>query len=232
MEQPDAQRRERFEALFERFHPDMRAYVLRRAPRTVADDVVSETFLVAWRALDGVPEEPLPWLYGVARRTLANHRRGRRRSAALSARLTHMAVEPPEPEMLGEGIEPALRDALLELSERGREALLLVAWEGLSPAQAASALGCSGAAFRVRLHRARGHLAQLLAHTPSERPSQPGRVPAEPPTGRPLQPGHTPAEPPTGGLSRAGHTPAEPPTGRLSQPGCALIEPLSEGGER
>ncbi len=202
MEQPDAQRRERFETLFERCHPDVRAYVLRRAPQTVADDVVSETFLVAWRALDGVPEEPLPWLYGVARRTLANHRRGRRRSAALSARLTHVAVEPPEPEMLDEGIEPALRDALLELSEREREALLLVAWEGLSPAQAASALGCSGAAFRVRLHRARGHLAELLARTPSERPLHPD------------------------------HTLIEPLSERPSHPGCALVEPLSEGGER
>ncbi len=180
MEQPNAQRRERFEALFERCHTDVLAYVLRRAPRTVVDDVVSETFLVAWRALDGVPAEPLPWLYGVARRTLANHRRGRRRSAALSARLTRVAVEPPEPELLGEGIEPALRDALLALSEREREALLLVAWEGLSPTQAAGALGCSGAAFRVRLHRARGHLAQLLADTPSERPSQPGCALIEP----------------------------------------------------
>ncbi len=217
MEQPDAQRRERFEALFERFHPDVLAYVLRRAPRTVVDDVVSETFLVAWRALDGVPAEPLPWLYGVARRTLANHRRGRRRSAALSARLTHVAVEPPEPEMLGESIDPALRDALLELSEREREALLLVAWEGLSPTQAAGALGCSGAAFRVRLHRARGHLAQLLANTPS---------------GRPPQQGHTPIDPPTGRPSKPGRTLIEPLTERLPQPSCALIEPLSEGGER
>jgi RNA polymerase sigma factor (sigma-70 family) len=188
MAQTDAQRRERFETLFERCHPDVVAYVLRRAPRAAVEDVVSETFLVAWRALDGVPEEPLPWLYGVARRTLANHRRGRRRSAALSARLVHTAAPPPpEPEVLGEGIAPTLREALLALSEREREALLLVAWEGLSPAQAASALGCSGAAFRVRLHRARGNLAQLLAHTPSECPPQVG---------------------------------------------CALIEPLSEGGER
>jgi RNA polymerase sigma factor (sigma-70 family) len=180
MEQPDARRREQFEALFERCHADVLAYVLRRAPRTVVDDVVSETFLVAWRALDGIPAEPLPWLYGVARRTLANHRRGRRRSAALNARLTHAAVAPPEREMLGDGIEPPLRDALLDLSEREREALLLVAWEGLSPAQAASALGCSGAAFRVRLHRARGHLTRALACAPSERmlaapPERPAR---------------------------------------------------------
>ncbi|HXB66459.1 MAG TPA: RNA polymerase sigma factor [Solirubrobacteraceae bacterium] len=187
MTQPDAQRRERFELLFERHHPDVVAYVVRRAPRAAVEDVVSDTFLVAWRALDGVPQEPLPWLYGVARRTLANHRRGRRRSDALSARLMYTATPPLEQDVLGEGVAPPLREALLALSEREREAVLLVAWEGLSPAQAASALGCSGAAFRVRLHRARGRLAQLLARTPSE---------------------------------------------RSPQAGCALIEPLSEGGER
>jgi RNA polymerase sigma factor (sigma-70 family) len=169
MTPPERHRRERFEALFERCHPEVRAYVLRRAPQAIVEDVVSETFLVAWRALDSVPGEPLPWLYGVARRTLANHRRGHLRSAALSARLTRTLVPPPEQEgLVSEEVEPPLRDALLALTVREREALLLVAWEGLTPAQAASALGCSSAAFRVRLHRARGHLAQLLERAPSQ----------------------------------------------------------------
>ncbi|MGA9874801.1 MAG: RNA polymerase sigma factor [Solirubrobacteraceae bacterium] len=169
MARPERHRRERFEVLFERCHPAVRAYVLRRVPQAIVEDVVSETFLVAWRALDNVPEEPLPWLYGVARRTLANHRRGHLRSAALSARLTRMLVPPTDQEEpMSEEVEPQLRDALLALTVREREALLLVAWEGLSPAQAASALGCSSAAFRVRLHRARGHLAQLLERSPSE----------------------------------------------------------------
>ncbi len=169
MTRPERHRRERFEALFERCHPEVRGYVLRRAPQAIVDDVVSETFLVAWRALDSVPGEPLPWLYGVARRTLANHRRGNLRSAALSARLTRTLVLPPEQEgPVSEEIEPQLRDALLALTVREREALLLVAWEELSPAQAANALGCSRAAFRVRLYRARGHLAQLLERAPSE----------------------------------------------------------------
>ncbi len=169
MTRPERRRRERFEALFERCLPGVRAYVLRRAPPAIVEDVVSETFLVAWRALDSVPGEPLPWLYGVARRTLANHRRGYLRSAALSARLTRTLVLPLEPEApVSEEVEPRLRDALLALTVREREALLLVAWEGLSPAQAASALGCSSAAFRVRLHRARGHLAQQLERAPSE----------------------------------------------------------------
>jgi RNA polymerase sigma factor (sigma-70 family) len=169
MTRPERHRRERFEVLFERCHPGVRAYVLRRAPQTIVEDVVSETFLVAWRALDSVPEEPLPWLYGVARRTLANHRRGHLRSAALNARLTRMlAPSTDQEELVSEEVEPRMRDALLALTVREREALLLVAWEGLSPAQAASALGCSSAAFRVRLHRARGHLAQLLERLPSE----------------------------------------------------------------
>src|ERR1700722_4703119 len=169
MARPEKDRRERFETLFERFHPQVRAHVLRRAPQAIVEDVVSETFLVAWRALDSVPGEPLPWLYGVARRTLANHRRGHLRSAALSARLTRTLVQPPEQEgLVSAEVEPRLRDALLALTVREREALLLVAWEGLSPAQAASALGCSSAAFRVRLHRARGHLAQILERAPSD----------------------------------------------------------------
>lgn len=169
MARPERDRRERFETLFERCHTEVRAYVLRRAPQAIVEDVVSETFLVAWRALDSVPGEPLPWLYGVARRTLANHRRGYLRSAALSARLTRTLVQFPEHEApVSTEVEPQLRDALLALTVREREALLLVAWEGLSPAQAASALGCSSAAFRVRLHRARGHLAQMLERAPSE----------------------------------------------------------------
>ena len=169
MASPEGHRRERFERLFERYHPEVRAYVLRRAPQAIVDDVVSETFLVAWRALDCVPGEPLPWLYGVARRTLANHRRGHLRSAALSARLMRTLVQPTEQEeLVSAEVKPQLRDALLALTVREREALLLVAWEGLSPAQAARALGCSSAAFRVRLHRARGHLAQILERAPSE----------------------------------------------------------------
>lgn len=186
MTRPERHRRERFEALFERCHPAVRGYVLRRAPQAIVDDVVSETFLVAWRALDSVPREPLPWLYGVARRTLANHRRGHLRSAALSARLTRTLVPPPEQEApICEEVEPQLRAALLALTARECEALLLVAWEELSPAQAASALGCSSAAFRVRLHRARGHLAQLLERATSEpaqteRPAHAGCVLIEP----------------------------------------------------
>jgi RNA polymerase sigma factor (sigma-70 family) len=157
-------REARFEGLFRENYPAVRAYALRRTSGDAAQDVVAETFLVAWRRLDDVPADALPWLYGVARRVLANRRRGADRSAALERRLA--GAEPR-----GAGRDPGdsagdaeiLRIALSRLSEPSREALMLVAWHGLSGARAARAAGCSRAAFAVRLHRARARLAAELA---------------------------------------------------------------------
>jgi len=116
---------------------------------------------VAWRRLDDIGADPLPWLLGVARRVLANQRRGDQRRLALADRLR--GTTPPHQVLeLAPGLSDRLRAGLLALSPREREALLLVAWEGLSPDRAARATGCSAAAFRVRLHRARRHLAGHL----------------------------------------------------------------------
>ena len=160
MKPQDADRRSRFEALFDGHQRAVRAYALRRGAGAGAEDVVAETFLVAWRRLDAAGEDPLPWLLGVARRVLANERRGERRRIALSDRLrdAHAALgfEPAQ------GLDERLAVAVAGLSAREREALLLVAWEGLSPARAARAAGCSAVAFRVRLHRARSHVARAV----------------------------------------------------------------------
>ena len=83
----DAERRVRFEALFERHHTAVRAYVVRRSAGIVVEDVVADTFLVAWRRLEDVPDVALPWLLGVARRVLADQRRGARRRRSLTERL-------------------------------------------------------------------------------------------------------------------------------------------------
>ena len=165
MEPADAERRERFEALFERYHGYVVAFAMRRAPGGLVDDVVGETFLVAWRSLDRVPDDPLPWLYGVARRVLANDRRGQRRRAALTDRLSRERSMSSAAQGTGGSVSEPVRDALLALSAREREAVLLVAWEGLTPTQAATAAGCTAVAFRVRLHRARGRLARSLTAT-------------------------------------------------------------------
>jgi RNA polymerase sigma-70 factor, ECF subfamily len=166
-------REERFEDLFREHYAAVRGYALRRAPGDVAQEVVAETFLVAWRRLDDVPDDALPWLFGVARRVLANQRRSERRSVALERRLAEAEAAAPDPgdpsERLGEA--EFVRAALARLSDRDREALMLVAWHGLSGARAARAAGCSRAAFAVRLHRARARLAAELSAL--EHPTRP-----------------------------------------------------------
>jgi RNA polymerase sigma factor (sigma-70 family) len=164
MESSASARRERFDRLFAAHYSDVLGYALRRAPRAVAEDAVSETFLVAWRRIDDVPHDAAPWLYGVARRMLANQRRSARRREALLARLTHAGRTPaPSGPSLTDGRVAA---ALAKLPAREREAVLLVAWEGLSPARAAVAAGCSPEALRQRLHRGRRRLARALADRP------------------------------------------------------------------
>jgi len=123
----------------------VRAYALRRAAPEAAQDIVADTFLVAWRRFDDVPEDALPWLYGIARRVLANQRRSADRSAALERRLA-FAGAPDGPRDVGENLAEAelIRVAMDRLSDRGREALMLVAWHGLSGARAARAAGCPG----------------------------------------------------------------------------------------
>jgi RNA polymerase sigma factor (sigma-70 family) len=158
-------RTDRFEQLFREHYAAVRGYALRRTSPDAAQDTVSETFLVAWRRLDDVPADALPWLFGVARRVLANQRRAAGRGAALEERLAASVADARSHED-GAGEADALRSALGRLSERDREALMLVAWHGLSGARAARAAGCSRSAFGVRLHRARRRLAAQLSAEP------------------------------------------------------------------
>ena len=151
------QRRSRFEALFSAHAAAVRAYARRRVDPIAADDAVSEVFVIAWRRLDDVPDDALPWLLGCARNVLAHQRRRSRRDVALQDRLAATGG-PKSPFEDDRG----LGQALAHLSERDRELLLLIAWEGLEPHQAAGALGCSRGTLAVRLHRARKRLAAAL----------------------------------------------------------------------
>jgi RNA polymerase sigma factor (sigma-70 family) len=154
---------ERFEAIYEAHYAAIAQYALRRTGSTDdAVDVVSETFLTAWRRLGDVPDgdEARLWLYGVARRVLANLHRGSVRRERLAARLRSSLAEaaPDRPHERDE-----VRAAFAGLSDADRELLSLTGWEGLSPAEIATVLGCSRGAVRVRLHRARMRLATRLA---------------------------------------------------------------------
>ena len=151
---------EQFQELYSRYVEPVTAYVRRRSTADVVEDVVAETFLICWRRFDRVPHEPLPWLYAVARKTLANERRAAARRASPTG-----GVE----DTVGTGDElPALASdrvlarAFSLLSEDDREVLRLIAWEQLPLRDAATALGCSYVACRVRFHRARRRLAAHL----------------------------------------------------------------------
>jgi RNA polymerase sigma-70 factor (ECF subfamily) len=139
------------------------AYARRRVGLEQARDVVSETFLVAWRRFEEVPEDALPWLYGVARRVLANQRRASRRRAALLVRLES---QPGQLHVADEANGGCVLNALAQLPERDREVLMLLVWEGLDVGQAAEVLGCSAAAVSLRLHRARKRLRAALRVDP------------------------------------------------------------------
>jgi RNA polymerase sigma-70 factor (ECF subfamily) len=150
----------RFRRLFDAHFGAIAAFADRRCPSGDADDVVAETFAVAWRRFDVVPsEDPLPWLYGVARKVLANQRRGRRRWFGLLIRLQN---EPASMAVAGEQ-EPEVVAALRRLKPDEREVLLLAAWEGLSHREIGTALGISENAVSIRVHRARKRLADELS---------------------------------------------------------------------
>lgn len=127
------------------------AFARRRVDDAAADDVVAETFLVAWRRLDDVPPRPLPWLYGVAHRVLANHYRGVARHDRLEARVSAVAPRAALPCEVDDDV-PA---AFAGLSPRDREVLALAAWEELDAVEIAVVLGCSPNAAALRLSRAR-----------------------------------------------------------------------------
>ena len=152
----------RFESLYREYYGRVLAYALRRATPDVAHDVVADTFLVAWQRRERMPDQPLPWLLGVARKTLANQRRSVRRRQSLLTELKAEQLARPGPPSEPTGAALDVMAALDRLSEADRELLRLVAWEGLTPAEAAKVLGQSAATCRVRLHRARGRLADEL----------------------------------------------------------------------
>src|SRR5262249_7791859 len=145
---------ERFRQVYAANFPPLLAYAVRRVEQPAdASDVVAETFLVAWRRLTEIPpgDEARLWLYGVARRILANHNRGGVRRQRLGP---DPGVEVPE--------RLAVHAALARLGELDREVLLLTIWEGLQPRDVAAVLGISGAAVRTRLSRARTRLRELV----------------------------------------------------------------------
>jgi RNA polymerase sigma-70 factor, ECF subfamily len=152
----------RFETLFRENADTVLAYATRRSDPDTAQEIVADTFAVAWRRLDVVPDPALPWLLGVARNVLANERRSRRRAEGLMLRLVRAPVESSDDPADVIDARWTVQAALDRLLPAEREVLELLAWEGLSAAEASDALGCSRVALGVRMHRARRRFRQLL----------------------------------------------------------------------
>jgi RNA polymerase sigma-70 factor, ECF subfamily len=180
--------RAQFEVLFRDTRAPLLAYLTRRTPAEDAADLLAEVYLVAWRKRADLPagEERRLWLFGVARRLLAEHRRyaGKRADAEAES------AAPGTPDGSNDSRGEAVRHALESLSDIDRELVTLTTWEGLSPAEAARVVGITAGTARVRLHRARARLARhprLQALLDAPEPDLPDSSAARPTsaTGRP-----------------------------------------------
>ncbi|MFT3875960.1 MAG: RNA polymerase sigma factor [Propioniciclava sp.] len=186
---------ERFNALFAAHRLALMSYAVRRvADPQDAADVVADTFLVAWRRIDEVPpgEGVRPWLFGVARRVLANVHRGESRRTGLARRLGNewgrVWIPAPEPE------PPTVVRALRLLSDSDAEIVRLLAWEELAPSEIAVVLDLAPGTVRVRLHRARRRLAAAMERIEAEETREPDGKSAAP-TKRWAASGHVMSEP-------------------------------------
>ncbi|GAA4934992.1 RNA polymerase sigma factor [Actinoplanes utahensis] len=161
---------QRFRHVYASNFPALLAYASRRVDQHAdASDVVAETFLVAWRRSGDLPpdDEIRLWLYGVARRVLANHHRGGTRRERLGERLRQRITAVVSRDPASEVPQRlAVRAALARLDEPDRELIMLTTWEGLQPREAADVLGISAGAARTRLSRARARLRELIGDDP------------------------------------------------------------------
>ena len=149
---------EDFSVVYRECYPRVLAYAASHAGAQRAEDITSETFTIAWRKLDKMPSNALPWLLGIARNLVKASRR----------QVWHDEIDDiPITDDFVRFVE--LRAALASLSETDQEVLTLIAWHGLPAAEAAQVLGCTTAAYFVRLHRARRRLKAALSTPNSDR---------------------------------------------------------------
>jgi RNA polymerase sigma factor (sigma-70 family) len=152
---------ERFRRLHAETYADLLRFVERRVPDSESEDIVSTVFLTAWRRFDDLPDDARPWLFAVARKTMANRTRGMLRRQALDIRLVSLpAAESDDAMAVAARID--LERAWRSLRPADREVLALVAFDGLTDEQAATVVGCRRSTFTMRLSRARQRLQAAL----------------------------------------------------------------------
>lgn len=158
-----AQEDELFREVYERTALRVYAYLVRHADPDLAEHVLAEVYVKAWRHLGALNAEPMGWLIVTAKRTLVDHQRANQRRDRLADDLFTSSRTARFESLENQVVERhVLLDALRQLSHDDREALLLVGWDGLDHAAAAKVTGCSTPAFSKRLERARTRLTQLI----------------------------------------------------------------------
>jgi RNA polymerase sigma factor (sigma-70 family) len=159
---PTRAREARFTEVFTECYGSVLAFARRRLDESLAQDVVAETFLIAWRRFDELRTDPLPWLYRIASNVVANQRRADARRDRLDARarLERATTSIDPSQSLTESA--SLAAAFASLTDQDREVLRLAHWEGLGAAAGGTVLGCAPSTFKVRLHRARRRFAKAL----------------------------------------------------------------------
>src|SRR5436190_3861058 len=168
-----------FATLFDRHAGTVFRFLVRRVGRDTADELLGETFRIAFErrpAYDTSRPSARPWLYGIATNLLARHRRTearRLRATALlaitRATLDTDAVDAADAAVDASHLFPRVTDAIAELPDGERDALMLHAWEELSYDEIAAALDIPIGTVRSRLNRARRRLRELTAPTPEQR---------------------------------------------------------------
>ena len=155
----DVDARARFEQTVHQIVEPLRRYLARRTDAATAGDVLADTLMVCWRRYDELPQEPLPFAYGVARLCLANAERGARRQRRVAGRIA--ALDPPRelPDPVG---DDRLVEVMTELSPDDAELLRLWAWEQLTAGEIATVLDITSNAASIRLHRAKEKLRAAL----------------------------------------------------------------------
>ena len=168
---PLREREQRFREVYDAVYVDLLRFVRRRVHPTHAEDVVADVMVVAWRRLDDVPADQTAaraWLFGVARKTLQNARRREDRHDALGARLAEVGQGASDvgqhPDLVACRVDLAAAWPLLGASDQ--EAIALSVLDGLSAPEAASVLGITATAFRLRLSRARRALRRHVDSNP------------------------------------------------------------------
>lgn len=157
-------KRDAFSTAYRSYYSAVLSYIRRRTDGDNAEDLTAEVFTRAWNRWDSRKGTELPWIYGIARHVVLEHYRVRDKNAAIERAVQEASSGSATP-MQEVDERFTICSALERLNLSDREILALHAWENLEPAEIAQVLGISTNSARVRLHRARHRLANLLYST-------------------------------------------------------------------